>query len=170
MKELSIENNCTNACTPVLFRSLFNASEIKTCESYNDHWCALRDIHSYIVKQQETCMKPKVEKYFDGMVFFKEGIPHDYPEVINKEEQKRTLLQLYWTYQSKKAKKLKRIKRVHSCVPLNSKSIKDSFFINCRRAWTVVALRTGLFHLLSFSSICSTVLHESRTFYKAIGS
>ena len=54
-------------------------------------------------------MKPKVEKYFDGMVFFKEGIPHDYPEVINKEEQKRTLLQLYWTYQSKKAKKLKRI-------------------------------------------------------------
>ena len=134
MKELSIGNNCTNACIPVLFRSLFNALEIKTCKSYNDHWCALRDIHSYIVKQQETCMKPKVEKYFNGMVFFKEGIPHDYPEVINKEEQKRTLLQLYWTYQSKKAKKLKRIKRVHSCVKLNSKALKGSFFISCLRA------------------------------------
>ena len=48
IKEELSTGNCKDSCIPINFRSLFNSSEIKTCVTYNDHFCALYSTFPYI--------------------------------------------------------------------------------------------------------------------------
>ena len=56
----------------------------------------------YIIGHQENCTKPKIEKYFNGFVSYKEGMTHNLPKIIGKHRRDRTLVLLYWRYGSKK--------------------------------------------------------------------
>ena len=48
VKEELSARNCKDSCIPINFRSLFSSSEIKTCVTYNDHFCALHSTFPYI--------------------------------------------------------------------------------------------------------------------------
>ena len=46
-------------------------------------------------------MKPTIEKHFKGFTTFRKGIYYNYhPEIIKGERINRTLLAMYWKYQS----------------------------------------------------------------------
>ena len=68
--------NCHHADTRYIDIPWFVNSDIEICEKYADHWCAIYDIYDYLIDQQKTCMKPGIEKYYDGMVTYKEEISH----------------------------------------------------------------------------------------------
>jgi hypothetical protein len=36
----------------------------------------MHETYFYLIKQQKNCMKPNIEKYYDGMVTYKEKISH----------------------------------------------------------------------------------------------
>ena len=48
IKEEISAGNCKDSCIPINYRSLFRSSEIKTCVTYNDHFCALYSTFFYI--------------------------------------------------------------------------------------------------------------------------
>ena len=101
IKEIRNLKNCTGFCIPFVYKVFMNKSaEIKVCEKFNDHFCAMPELFSYINKQQLTCMKPMIEKNFIGSVKFQDDFTNYNPHIINGEKKKRTLMQLYWWYQS----------------------------------------------------------------------
>ena len=50
--------------------------------------------------QQETCMKPMVEKYFNGMVICREGISNDYTYSVSDKRKNQTVLLFWWEFDS----------------------------------------------------------------------
>ena len=72
IKELRTAMNCTNVCIQVVFRSLFNPSEIETCLHCEDYWCAMYPTLKYLKEQQTYCNRLRtVKKNFNGMVSFR---------------------------------------------------------------------------------------------------
>lgn len=93
-------NNCTDPCIPIVYSSLFDISNIKECLNYDSHFCAINEVRDYIMTQQETCMKPMVEKYFNGMVIYREGISHDYTYSVSDKRKNQTVLLFWWDFDS----------------------------------------------------------------------
>ena len=101
IKEIQKVKNCTGLCIPFIYKVFFNKSaEIKTCETFDDYFCALTDIAFYMRTQQQTCMKPMIEKNFIGSTKFMDDFSNYHPQIINGEIKKRILMQLYWEYTS----------------------------------------------------------------------
>ena len=72
IKALRTAMNCTNVCIQVVFRSLFNPSEIETCLHCEDYWCAMYPTLNYLKEQQTYCNRLRtVKKNFNGMVSFR---------------------------------------------------------------------------------------------------
>ena len=92
--------NCTETCIPIMYSSLFNISEINVCKTLQSHLCARSAIWDYIREEQTNCMRPRIEKYFDGMATFKADFTNKFPNIITDERRKRTLLRVFWEYQS----------------------------------------------------------------------
>ena len=101
IKEIRNVANCTQFCIPFMYKVFFNKSaEIKTCENFDDYFCAIMDITFYLQEQQQTCMKPIIEKTFIGSAKFQGEFTNYHPHTINGEIKKRILMQLYWMYNS----------------------------------------------------------------------
>ena len=96
-------NNCSKSCIPVIYDSMFNLSKIDECSYYEDYFCAMNEVRNHILSQQESCLKPSVEKYFSGMMIYREGISHDYLQYIDENRKSRVLLLCWWEFDSKKA-------------------------------------------------------------------
>ena len=92
--------NCTESCIPIILSSFFDTNETKICKKFHTHFCAIKATNLYIQKQLETCIKPPIEKYFKGFTIFRRGIYNYRPEIIDKEREGRTLINLYWKYKS----------------------------------------------------------------------
>ena len=103
IKKIHSMSNCTNLCIPLVFSSFLNASEIKICTNFYDHFCGgfwlIRDLVGEAI---EFCTKTKkVVKSFTGWEKFKDdGITNQFPETIDKDREKRTLIFFYWQYNS----------------------------------------------------------------------
>lgn len=101
IKEIRKVKNCTGFCIPFIYKVFFNNStEVKTCKTFHDHFCAIMEIDYYLWLQQQTCMKPIVEKNFIGSTKFKEDFSNYHSDIINGDREKRILMQLSWGYQS----------------------------------------------------------------------
>ena len=77
-------------------------SQINECSNYDDYLCAMNQVRNHILVQQETCLKPSVEKYFSGMMIYREGISHDYLQYIDENRKNRVLLLSWWEFDSRK--------------------------------------------------------------------
>ena len=102
IKRIKKGTNCTNFCLPFIYQAFFNKStQMKNCENVDDYFCAMGDIHDYLQDQQLACMKPMVEKNFIGSARFYHEFSNYFPDIITEETKRRTLMQLFWAYQSK---------------------------------------------------------------------
>ena len=117
--------NCTEACIPITYSILFNTSNIKVCQSFEDHFCADWDIWFYIVDQFKTCYKRSPEKYFKGVKYYDDGFYNYASSVINKDRENRTLFELYWYYQSN----LTTIITNYNIITFNSVINHDNFMV-----------------------------------------
>ena len=101
IKEIRNVRNCTQFCIPFMYKVFFNKSaKIKTCEKFDDYFCAIMEIDSYLREQQLTCMKPMIEQNFIGYAKFQDEFSNYHPHTINGERKERILMQLCWMYQS----------------------------------------------------------------------
>ena len=108
IKEIRNVRNCTQFCIPFMYKVFFKAirvffnksAEIKTCEKFDDYFCAIMEIDSYLREQQLTCMKPMIEQNFIGYAKFQDEFSNYHPHTINGERKERILMQLCWMYQS----------------------------------------------------------------------
>ena len=102
IKMIQKAKNCTEFCLPFIYQAFFsNSTILKICENFDDYFCALKDIHDYLQEEQLTCMKPIIEKNFIGKANFYSDFTNYFPGIINEERKKRTLMLLFWAYQSK---------------------------------------------------------------------
>ena len=77
-----------------MYKVFFNKSaEIKTCEKFDDYFCAIMEIDSYLREQQLTCMKPMIEQNFIGYAKFQDEFSNYHPHTINGERKERILMQ-----------------------------------------------------------------------------
>ena len=53
-----------------------------------------------MLQQLTKCMQPTIEKNFKGVASFTDDFINNYPDIIDEERRKRTLMYLYWGYQS----------------------------------------------------------------------
>ena len=101
-------SNCTKLCIPaVFFNAFFNVSEVKICSNFDEHFCGnIWKIGNLVGEKINFCKKQmkiekSAEKSFTGWAKFRNGaITFFLPEMISKEQEKRTLIYLYWKYQS----------------------------------------------------------------------
>ena len=108
IKEIRNVRNCTQFCIPFMYKVFFKAirvffnksAEIKTCEKFDDYFCAIMEIDSYLREQQLMCMKPMIEQNFIGYAKFQDEFSNYHPHTINGERKERILMQLCWMYQS----------------------------------------------------------------------
>ena len=100
IKEARISAKCTKICVPVTYSAFFNKSQIEICSSFDEHFCGILETWVFITNQITFCRQLEEQKYFKGMVDFREGFSNLYPSVMNEERKKRTLMLLYWNPQS----------------------------------------------------------------------
>ena len=90
--------NCSEHCIPFTMSSFFNVTEINVCKSFADHFCAFGKIVWFLYEKTKTCLKLAVEKNFKGSLEYKEDYDIIYPETINEDKKKKTLLLIQWKY------------------------------------------------------------------------
>ena len=100
IKEIRIIANCSKICIPVTISAFFNKSQIEICSRFDDHFCGFWDTWTFVANQIKSYRKQGEQKYFKGLVEIRKGFSNFFPSVINEERQKRTLMLLYWNYES----------------------------------------------------------------------
>lgn len=101
IKKIQNVNNCTGFCIPFMYKVFFtDSAEVKTCEKFDDHFCAIGNVESYITEQQLKCVRPMIERNFIGPARFRDDFSNSRPHIINGDVKKRILMRLIWQYLS----------------------------------------------------------------------